>query len=357
MAIVGPDSVWPIARRAFERAMQIDSQPISIGHLPYIAVRSRDTVLARHISRFYEHLEGEDTWATRWVIAGMLSDAPQLARLRQIGPVVTQTEISGVSLMNALDATVPIALVEEGFRQVNTVANATDRDRNAMNLWLLHRARGQPAAAERSIIGQSPVYWRANLGGGSWTAFTGDLADDEAYLKAFGSSAEAQPAAERRRQCVAARVLVQRGHADSLDVPALRQAAGAGCARVLEIWKAFAANALTDAALTDLDSIVTYSTTPTFMGFEHRLLSHIYEVRGDTVRALRAIRLYPRDFPAVWLGPTLREEGRSYLLSHDTANAVRSYTHFMELRTEAEAPYIAERDSIKAIVALLTHRK
>jgi hypothetical protein len=99
---------------------------------------------------------------------------------------------------------------------------------------------------------------------------------------------------------------------------------------------------------------VTFTTYASFSVYEHRLLSRIYESRGDTARALRAIRLYPRDFAGVWLAPTLREEGRMFLIARDTARAIRSYNHFLELRAEAEPPYVAERDSIKTLVSRLT---
>jgi TolB-like protein len=356
LSIVGPDSVLPIARRAFEHALALDSQPISVGHLLAIALRSGDTSLTRRLRPFFDRLEGEDNWASQWLIAGVLVDTAQLARLRRFRPQRPPTQFSGNALLTGLHTPMRTTLLEEAFRHIGLAASPADRDRFAVSLWLMHRARGRPIAAEQSVGTQAPPHWRAQLAGGFWPGVSGDLRDDDAFMREFGTAPLTNAAAESRRQCFAARLTAQRGHADTLDLSALASRTFPRCAHVLGIWKAFATNALTDSALADLDTLVTYGVTSTFLGFEHRLLAQIYEARGDTVRALRAVRLHPRDFPAVWLGPTLREEGRYYLMARDTVSAIRSYRQFLDLRAEAELPFIAERDSIKDLVATLSRR-
>ena len=105
-----------------------------------------------------------------------------------------------------------------------------------------------------------------------------------------------------------------------------------------------------------VDTLVTTATFQTFIGFEHRLLARMYESRGDTLRALRAIRLYPHDFAAAHIASTLREEGRYFVMARDTAAALRAYSRYLELRADATPPYAAERDSVRAIVNRLRRR-
>jgi hypothetical protein len=40
----------------------------------------------------------------------------------------------------------------------------------------------------------------------------------------------------------------------------------------------------------------------------------------------------------------------------DTARALASYEHYLSLRIDAQPPFVAERDSIRALVAKLTQR-
>lgn len=349
LSIVGPDSVLPIAGRAFERAIALDSLPIGFAHLLYVALRARDTALVRRLGHMRQRLDLEDSWAQRWVIAAALGDATQLARLRRIEPKGNPRDFVGLSLRFGLDSPIPTALLDEGFRLLGDL-NPGARDRLTMQRWVTLRARGQPLAAARTVASHSPQQF-------SWAfdEFSGDARDDGEFMSAFGASPLDASAAEGRRQCVAARLVAQGGRVDSLDIAALRQRTNERCARVLEIWKAFDTNVLMDSALADLDSIVT--TPVGFLGFEHRLLARIYEARGDTSRALRAVRFYPRDNVGVWLAPTLRESGKYYLMARDTSNAVRAYRHFLDLRAEGEPPYFAERDSIKALIATLTRRR
>jgi hypothetical protein len=74
------------------------------------------------------------------------------------------------------------------------------------------------------------------------------------------------------------------------------------------------------------------------------------------MRARRAIRLYPRDYAGAWLAPTLREVGRLSLMARDTVGALRAYEHYLAVRADAEPPFIAERDSIRSVVARLRRR-
>jgi hypothetical protein len=353
MPVTDPDSLIPIAQAAFQRAAA-DSQSISMGHLLSIAMSTRDTALYRQLGRAFSRFDGEDSWAREWTAAAALRDATQLNRLRQRGPSHQSTEFSGLALISLLDTPAPMALVLEGFRRLNAVARDIERRRLVGTVWLIHRARAQPTAAEQATRATDFSPWTFSVAGSGWVHFSGE-ADDTAFIRRHGTSPLADAAAEGRRLCVAARLELQLGRSRSVELPANRLPQR--CARVLEIWRSFVANTVTPAEVAQLDSIASNVTIVGFMGFEHRLLSRIYETRGDTARALRAIKLYPRDFPGVWLAPTYRDLGRAYLIARDSANALRWWNRFLELRTEPEPPYVAERDSIRALIATIAGRR
>lgn len=352
---VGGDSVLPIARMAFERAVGIDTQPPFLYHLSEIALHTRDTALARRLLPAYERLEGEERWARGWGIAAFLRDGPTLARLRQTGPDRNPTFISALSLAMMLDTPIPAAVADEAFRRLRDAGDMDVRDLAAAMAWVVQSARGRPTAAEQSIAGHYARLWRMPFI--VWLWVSGDTAQDAAFMRAHGAASLADSVSENRRQCAQARMIAEQGHADSVDFGLLRRRGMTRCARILEGLAAFAAHTLTDSALAELDTLIGTVNYASFVGFEHRMLARIYESRGDTSRALRAIRLYPRDYTGVSTAPTFREEGRYYLMARDTANAIRSYNHYLELRADAEPPYVAERDSIKALVATLARRK
>jgi len=355
LPLVGPDSVLPMARAIFARAIALDSQPVYLFHMMEIAAHTRDSALMRRLWPAYERIDGEERWARGWVMAGALRDATLLSQLRRIGPDKNATFLTPLSLLAGLDASIQLSVIDEAYRQLDAIADPALRSMAANTQALTHLARGRPLAAERSLGRHPLTYWRiaATIPLG-WAS--GDIDPDEAFFGAHAAVPLSDSIAEAQRLCAVTRLRLERGTLDNLDL------AGLGlhnvrCRNALETWSAFASHTLTDSAVTALDTLVSISSFGTFMGFEHRLLARMYETRGDTARALRAVRLYPRDYAGVWLAPTLREEGRYYLMARDTANAIRSYNHFLELRAEAEPPYVPERDSIKALVTTLQRRR
>ena len=143
-----------------------------------------------------------------------------------------------------------------------------------------------------------------------------------------------------------------RGRPDSADLASIDRRGTPRCAAVLTSWARVERDP-TDSAFGTLDSLARYFSYSTFLGYENRVMARLYESRGDTAGALRSIRRYPREYPGVWLAPTLREEGRLALAMGDSAGARRAYERYLELRADAEPPYAAERDSIRAIVTRL----
>jgi len=90
-------------------------------------------------------------------------------------------------------------------------------------------------------------------------------------------------------------------------------------------------------------------------------IARMREAQGDIAGALAAARRREVDyFPAyVWSLPAfLRQEGRLAALAGDTTAAARAYDEYLRLRTDPDAPFRAQRDSVvneRAALSRLTH--
>ncbi len=353
--VIPADSIQPLAAEAFARAIALDTAVLFLHHNLTVALALYDTASAHRMARTYAASGAPGTWALAWIGASAVNDAQMLGRLRRpTAPMVFTADLSPGSIL-ALNIPAPVAVLDEGFRLIDASAEGSARDAIAVFRWMFHRARGRPNAAEQSVKGNSPPFWRAPLF--TWYWATGDTADDEIMLRVHGADPLADSVSDTRRLCLKARLLAARGQFDSVHTESLRRPEGARCAQVLEVWREFKNNTLTNARLAALDTVVARGDWSNFLGFEHRLLASIYEARRDTARALWALRLYPRDFSGAWLAPTYREEGRLYLLNRDTTRAVASYRRYLELRAEAEPLHVAERDSISALVSRIARRR
>ena len=86
----------------------------------------------------------------------------------------------------------------------------------------------------------------------------------------------------------------------------------------------------------------------------------LWEQRGDLARALAAARRWRFGLPLIYrpcLSTYLREEGRIAALMGDRARAIRAYRHYLALRSDPEPPLRAERDRVRAELALLEGNK
>jgi TolB-like protein len=348
-SVVGEDSAVALARDAFSRAVALDTQPVFLYHLMEIALHQRDTVLLRTVWSSYP-VESEEGWPRAWVAASFLRDAAMLARLRRIPLDTNSSTLATVALGAMMDAPVSPAHVDEAFRRLTAVQRPQDQAMSRGTAWLIHRTQGRPVAAERALTGSTLNAFRFPIL--TWGWLTGDVDTDEALMRAHAPIPPNDSIANQRSSCYRGYVHASRGRMDSLDAT-LGQRMPARCTRFLDAWSRFAKGTLSGLAVTALDAEAGVYSWGSFMGFEHRLLSRIYEARGDTVAALRVIQRYPRDYPGSWLAPTLREVGRVALLARDTVRARRAYDHYLELRSEVEVPFVAERDSIRALVARL----
>jgi len=339
---VGPDSVILLARQFFSIALGLDTQPVYLFHMSDLAVNTRDSALMRRLLPAYANVEANDQWIHRWIFANGLGDEAMLASLRRAGPPRKYSSISELGLGAVITGPVSVPAMEYAISQ----GPAASREEAVRFLSSLDLAHGRVAAAAARPRGEFK-----GMSSGTFDV-SGDPMDSVTLARI--PSATLPDTIEARRQCLRARLMLERGETVALDSASIRLLPR--CRNALLALDAFNRGTLTDSAVTRLDSLATNVAFGTFLGFEHRLLARIYESRGDTARAVRAIKLHPYDYGGPWTAPTHREAGRLFLMAKDTARAIEEYQRFLELRTEAQPPLIAERDSIKAIVSRLKNR-
>ena len=98
-------------------------------------------------------------------------------------------------------------------------------------------------------------------------------------------------------------------------------------------------------------------TAPT--PFANFTIARLREAQGDLAGALAAIRRRENYYyPAyLWTLPAfLRQEGRLAALAGDTVEALRAYDHYLTLRTNPDAPFQPQRDSVVAERTALASR-
>jgi TPR repeat protein len=92
--------------------------------------------------------------------------------------------------------------------------------------------------------------------------------------------------------------------------------------------------------------------------WQNLVLARLWQARGDTARALAAVRrrIYNQGAPPWALGASLREEGRLAGVTGDSSGAVRAYRHYLVLRSDPDPALIPQRDSVRAELARLERR-
>jgi len=335
-AVVGVDSVIPLARQFFSLAVGLDTQPVFLYHLTELAINTNDSALMRRLLPAYSRVEGEERWIRQWSLAAALGDQRVVDSLRRVVPPDwgRQTELALGSLISSRVRAASFSAV---VQQLATPHPLSDDMRGIMSLMEFSRGRPGPILP-RSVSGV-------------FTPISGDFHTDSATVVALQSIPPIDSVDRAYRQCLRVRLIVERRGAAPLDsIPLPR------CRNAVRAMDEFNKGTLTDSALARFDTLVTYGRFSTFLGFEHRALARIYEARGDTARALRALQMRPRDYMGTWIAPTLREEGRLFLMTGDTARAVESYEEYLARRIDAQPPFVAERDSVRALVTRLKQR-
>ncbi len=108
-------------------------------------------------------------------------------------------------------------------------------------------------------------------------------------------------------------------------------------------------------ALERLDSLMRRGPRETLMGSANLVIAQLYAARGDTARALEAVRRRPyhryvfRTFPAY-----LALEAHLSAATGDTERAMQAATHYLRLRPDPDPPLRPQRDEVQALLQRLT---
>jgi hypothetical protein len=127
------------------------------------------------------------------------------------------------------------------------------------------------------------------------------------------------------------------------------------CADLLEAWLATAARRANAAELVArLDSLVSHDAGGWWADGWNLVLARLQEAQGHLPAALKTVRRRVYGLrPPPYLSTYLREEGRLAALTGDTAGAIRSYQHYLALRSDPEPAWQPETEQARAELAKL----
>jgi hypothetical protein len=168
-----------------------------------------------------------------------------------------------------------------------------------------------------------------------------DICLVQQWRLAHGELGEAQAAIGRLRAAVVPGLRA----ADSASVTAR----ASSCASLLEAWLATASRQPDAAVLVArLDSLSRRT-----MSLESLVLARLLEAQGNLPGSLAAVRRRAYGFEPRYLSTYLREEGRLATLVGDTAGAIRSYQHYLALRSDPEPLLKPETQQVRTELARL----
>jgi serine/threonine-protein kinase len=126
------------------------------------------------------------------------------------------------------------------------------------------------------------------------------------------------------------------------------------CAATIAAWRSVVEHRPDSRALlTRLDSLLLTGTPWHWALPEYRVAARLWEMTGDRVRAVAAIRRRRIDITN-YLAADLGEEGRLALAAGDTAGAVTAWRHYLALRSDPEPTLRAEAAHVRRQTDLLS---
>ena len=107
-------------------------------------------------------------------------------------------------------------------------------------------------------------------------------------------------------------------------------------------------------ALARLNSVMTDGPRSSLMGVANLKIAQLYAVRGDTTRALAAVKRRPyNDAVMAYIPAYLALEGKLSLAVGDSTRAREAFEHYLRLRTDPEPPLQPEKEEIETLLASL----
>ena len=343
------------ARDYFERSAAIDSSANALRHLIEIAVRTRDVPALRRLLQALERTEDAGRWAALmlgWSIAG---DETQVARFRSRPRIDTTSAGAQWAMFLGLYADIPAARLDEVMRLWNEAYRGTSIFNALYQPYgIILASRGRPAAAERAFAqatgGKDVNSDRARV--------TFELVDMGAGLDVEGAVMRLSRLSPAERglgtSCEMALLRFKRGIATAAD--SAMRLTNSTCGRSLDLMKIpLDRGDSTIALLESADNAARNGLAGT-RGYEAWFLARAWEKVGRKREAARAMTYRsPGNFTseASWL---FGEEARLALLAADTAAAIRALENYLPIIADAEPPYAAKRDSLRALLAALKRR-
>jgi eukaryotic-like serine/threonine-protein kinase len=377
------------AAAAFDRALALDSTfGYALEHRILLAVRDGDTAIVRRLAGRFMATSGagENAPAVRWLTAVALGDTASLRVVRSGFDTASTTALGGIRLaaqqyiVMLADAEAATAVLwsraetraerEIQLSRQRELALNRGRPHEALALAVAHRNVEEPNetfSEGRGLVFET-LYWN------------GDSAAAASVVRQLAPRAArplARDALLRDRQysdiCALEHWRLAQGESGSASraIATLSAATsppddprGASdmhlCAAMLDVLMVIVRHRPAGEAVQRLDSIVTSGegVLPPLLDLGNLILIRGREAQGDLQGALSTARRRPLGLVAPsFLTTALREEGRLAALAGDTAGAVKSYRHYLALRSDPELPLRAERDGIKAELARLVGRR
>jgi serine/threonine-protein kinase len=388
-AFLGISDARERATAAFRRALTLDSTFAGpLGHMVILAARRGDTAEVRRLGTLYLRVDstGLIALATRWRMAVALGDSTMRRHVRAL--IDSNPSDAWVIGYFAWDEGLDLADAEHALAAQRRVA-ATPSERSryfvGRSVLLFNRARPTEASATLDTLAQTPFsVWGPSarwMRIGAALYWDGDTAAAAATVTGLTPSADgplARAVGERSRQygnlCwveqwrlahgetrTARRALERLESAAAPYDSAATVASSRLCAAILDAWLASAErSADAEARVARADSLMR--TGPAgraeypLLPFENLVVARLLASRGDTGRALAAVRR--REYPAAsdigtFLTTYLREEGRLAALTGDRPGAIRALRRYLAIRTNPEPGLVAEVDHMKAELAAL----
>ncbi len=341
------------ARAYFARSVEIDSQPLVLGHLVEIGMITFDTALVRSALRAYRQRTSDSSlFPRKWFGAAAIGDHATLASLRSEGLLArTTTPVAGL----AFYADIPITTFDEFF---DRWAREIPPERGpALNRFrsLVLASRGRPQAAMR--IREALSATSRNLldlelavlaAGGLPTA---SIPIDDIVRRAVPDPQLRADSSNLEERC--ALMLLKRAAETSADSAFVRTDRCGWALGLLGL--PYDGSAATLGRIERADSLMQQGF---IRSYEPYVVARAWEANGKTARALRAIRygILSSGSGVSYHPWTLAYEGRLAAQVGDTAGAVSAYRKWLGMMRDAEPPFAETRDSVRAELARLLRK-
>jgi hypothetical protein len=377
-ALLGFDAPRQRAAAAFRRALELDSSYAEPRiHLFQIAAAEGDTAAVRRFGSMAMAADSTNDFAgyLRWQMAYTLRDTAALATLRaqfdrmneqSLVTIERQSQQTGIALDDARRAVAAL------LRRANTKAARRGALREqyllAMNSGRPREGLAATLESERLREGgddfppdriTDALYWDGDSGAAvsgvrerarsarvlapgaeDRVAQYNDICFVQQWRLAHGELGTARAEIERLRAAVVPGLPAE-------DFAAVTPHASL-CADLLEAWLAVVRQSNGAALVARLDSLSRQPPPESWADGWNLVVARLLEAQGNLPGALAAVRRRAYGLAPLYLSTYVREDGRLAARVGDTAGAIRSYQHYLALRSDPEPALKPETEQVRA---------